>query len=276
MSFDLGALARACAVVPERTADPARARALVFERGAAVLGGLGTAEANAEELAALVLGPRLVAAGHPIEVTDGGGVDRRLTADAARRMLPLHTDGFSYGAQAPDVFFLLCSVPSPGDGGSFLVDQQRLLVELDRSAEGRELAAFVTGHAVDQSAPGGLPAVGPIALPLPGGLSAVRRSLDVRPRDDDPDPARVDRLLTLWQGILDAVGALAERFELGAGEALAIDNTRMAHGRDGYTTPGRLLWRCWAWTERAGGVPEGELWSDTRMVPHPDTLPAAD
>jgi hypothetical protein len=273
VSLELGSLAEACEVVPERTEDPARAREVVFDRGAVVLSGLGTSEATAEALAAVVLGPRLVASGHPIEVTDGGGVDRRLTADAARRMLPLHTDGFSFGAQAPDVFFLLCSVPSDHDGGSFLVDQQRLLIELGRSAEGRELAEFVTGHDVDQSAPGGFPAVGPIALPLPSGISAVRRSLDVRPRDDDPDPARVDRLLTLWQGVLDAVGALAVRFHLGAGEALAIDNTRMAHGRDGYTTPGRLLWRCWAWTDRAGGVPDGELWSDTRMVPHPDSLP---
>jgi hypothetical protein len=119
---------------------------------------------------------------------------------------------------------------------------------------------------VDQSEPGGVPALGPLALPLPSGRSAVRRSLDVRPADDDPDPACTARLLTLWQGILDTVGALAPRFGLRPGEALAIDNTRLAHGRDAYTTPGRSLWRCWAWTDAAGGVPEGELWSDTRMV----------
>jgi hypothetical protein len=267
MAIDVAALAEAAAVIPSRTADPLEAARLLDQDGASVLIDAGVTEEVAGGLAALVLGPRLVAAGHPIEVTDGGGKDRRQTTDAARRMLPLHTDGFGYGPQAPDVFFLLCTTPSDGDGGSFLVDQAALLDLLAAGdAPGPELADFVRHHVVDQTEPGAVPALGPIALPLPNGRAAIRRSIDVRPSDDDPDPARTARFLTLWQGLLDTVGALAPRFFLGRGEAIAIDNTRVAHGRDAYTTSGRLLWRCWAWTERAGGCPEGELWSDTRML----------
>jgi hypothetical protein len=266
MTIDVIALAARCGVSPAQTTDAATARSLLDRDGAAVISGLGADEATAATIAELFLGDRLVAAGRPIEVSDGGGMDRRLTPDAARRMLPLHTDGFAYGAQAPDVFFLLCATPSQGDGLSFLVDQQELLVALEESPEGAELANFARTHVVDQSEPGGIPALGPLALPLPSGKSAVRRSLDVRPADDDPDPAYAARLLTLWSGLLDAVGALAPRFPLGRGQALAIDNTRLAHGRDAYTTPGRLLWRCWAWTDQAGGIPAGQLWSDTRMV----------
>jgi Taurine catabolism dioxygenase TauD, TfdA family len=266
MAIDIEYLAARCAVVPQRSADPAEVRALLEHDGAAILTGLDTGVDSAGHLAALVLGDRLRASGHPIEVTDGGGKDRRLTADAARRMLPLHTDGFAYGAQAPDVFFLLCATPSVDDGLSFLIDQKELLDALAETPTGAELADFARNHVVDQSEPGGVPTLGPLALPLLSGTSTVRRSPFVRPTDDDPDPARTARLLTLWQGILDAVGALAQRFPVGAGDAVAIDNTRLAHGRDAYTTAGRLLWRCWAWTDRAGGFPEGELWSDTRMV----------
>ena len=266
MSLDLAALAARCSVVPRRVSDPEAARELLFTRGAAVLTGLGTDEPAAATVAAGLLGDRLVAAGHPIEVTDGGGLDRRRFADAARRMLPLHTDGFGYGAAAPDVFFLLCATPSADDGLSFLVDQAALLDALADTPAERELAQFLLSHPVDQTEPGAVPALGPVALPLPSGARAIRRSVDVRPADDDPDPARTARLLSLWQGLLDGVGALAARFAVGAGEALAIDNTRVAHGRDAYTDPGRLLWRCWAWTDRAGGQPAGELWSDTRMI----------
>jgi len=264
--IDVVSLASSCSVVPERHDDPAVVRELLDRDGASILTGFDTSFEAASGLAELVLSDRFVASGHPIEVTDGGGKDRRLSADAARRMLPLHTDGFAYGALAPDVFFLLCETPAALDGMSFLIDQHRLIEELGATAEGAPLATFVREHAVDQSEFGGVPAVGPIALPLPSGCSAVRRSPDVRPCDDDPDPATTARMLTMWQGILDTVGALAARFMLGAGEAIAIDNTRVAHGRDAYTTAGRMMWRCWAWTDRAGGVPEGELWSDTRMV----------
>ena len=267
MPIDLLALASVSGVVPPRTSDPAEVAELLDRHGAVVWTGAGTGEADAEEVARRTLGDRLVAAARPIAVTDGGGKDRRLTEDAARRMLPLHTDGFAYGASAPDVFFLLCTTPSAGDGMSFLVDQLALLDALaDAEAPGPELVDFVRHHVVDQTEPGASPALGPIALPLPSGKAAVRRSITVRPADDDPDPARTARLLTLWQGLLDAVAALVPRFRLEAGDAIAIDNTRVGHGRDAYTADDRLLWRCWAWTDQAGGVPEGELWSDTRML----------
>jgi alpha-ketoglutarate-dependent taurine dioxygenase len=267
MTIDVVALAALCGVTPLRTSDPAAVPALVDAHGAALLTGAGTTEADASALARRTYGERLVAAARPIPVTDGGGRDRRLDEDAARRMLPLHTDGFAYGASAPDLFFLLCTTASANDGRSFLVDQVALLDALaTAAAPGSELAHFVRTHVVDQTEPGAQPALGPIALPLPSGRAAVRRSITVRPSDDDPDPARTSRLLTLWQGLLDTIGALVPRFGLQAGDAIAIDNTRLAHGRDAYTSDDRLLWRCWAWTDRAGGVPDGELWSDTRML----------
>ena len=265
--IDLISLSAVAGVVPPRTDDPASVLALLDRVGAVVLMGAGTDESAAAGIARRTLGDRLVAAARPIAVTDGGGRDRRLTEDAARRMLPLHTDGFAYGASAPDVFFLVCTTPSAGDGMSFLVDQLALLDALAAcDAPGPGLVDFVRHHVVDQTEPGAHPALGPIALPLPNGRAAVRRSIAVRPADDDPDPARTARLLTLWQGLLDAVAALVPRFRLEAGDAIAIDNTRVAHGRDAYTADDRLLWRCWAWTDRAGGVPDGELWSDTRML----------
>jgi len=265
--IDLISLSAVAGVVPPHTDDPASVAALLDRVGAVVLMGAGTDESAAAGIARRTLGDRLVAAARPIAVTDGGGRDRRLTEDAARRMLPLHTDGFAYGASAPDVFFLVCTTPSAGDGMSFLVDQLALLDALAAcDAPGPELVDFVRHHVVDQTEPGAHPALGPIALPLPNGRAAVRRSIAVRPADDDPDPARTARLLTLWQGLLDAVAALVPRFRLEAGDAIVIDNTRVAHGRDAYTADDRLLWRCWAWTDRAGGVPDGELWSDTRML----------
>jgi len=265
--IDLISLSAVAGVVPPRTDDPASVLALLDRVGAVVLMGAGTDESAAAGIARRTLGDRLVAAARPIALTDGGGRDRRLTEDAARRMLPLHTDGFAYGASAPDVFFLVCTTPSAGDGMSFLVDQLALLDALAAcDAPGPELVDFVRHHVVDQTEPGAHPALGPIALPLPNGRAAVRRSIAVRPADDDPDPARTARLLTLWQGLLDAVAALVPRFRLEAGDAIVIDNTRVAHGRDAYTADDRLLWRCWAWTDRAGGVPDGELWSDTRML----------
>lgn len=267
MVLDVVALAGVSGVVPPRTDDPALVAELLDRHGAVVLAGAGTGESDAGGIARRLLGDRLVAAAHPIPVTDGGGKDRRLTDDAARRMLPLHTDGFAYGANAPDVFVLLCATPSAGDGLSFLVDQVALLEALAAADEpGPELVGFVRTHVVDQTEPGAHAALGPIALPLPGGGAAVRRSITVRPADDDPDPARTARLLTLWQGLLDTIAALVPRFGLGAGDAIVVDNTRLAHGRDAYTDDARLLWRCWAWTRRAGGVPDGELWSDTRML----------
>lgn len=267
MTIDVVALAAICGVVPPATDDSTAVPGLVERHGAAVLIGAGTTEADATEIARRTYGDRLVAAARPIPVTDGGGKDRRLDEDAMRRMLPLHTDGFAYGASAPDVFFLVCTTASANDGLSFLVDQVALLDALAAGGEpGAELAHFVRNHVVDQTEPGAHPALGPIALPLPNGRAAVRRSITVRATDDDPDPARTSRLLTLWQGLLDSVGALVPRFGLQSGDAIAIDNTRVAHGRDAYTSDDRLLWRCWAWTDQAGGVPEGELWSDTRML----------
>ena len=243
--IDLISLSAVAGVVPPRTDDPASVLALLDRVGAVVLMGAGTDESAAAGIARRTLGDRLVAAARPIAVTDGGGRDRRLTEDAARRMLPLHTDGFAYGASAPDVFFLVCTTPSAGDGMSFLVDQLALLDALAAcDAPGPELVDFVRHHVVDQTEPGAHPALGPIALPLPNGRAAVRRSIAVRPADDDPDPARTARLLTLWQGLLDAVAALVPRFRLEAGDAIVIDNTRVAHGRDAYTADDRLLWRC--------------------------------
>ena len=44
------------------------------------------------------------------------------------------------------------------------------------------------------------------------------------------------------------------------GEALLINNYRVLHGREGYTSrgrDGRKVWRVWCWTDRSLGLPEG-------------------
>ena len=99
-SADVGGL------VPERTADPAEAAALVARDGAAILTGRATDEDGARQVARDVLGDRLVVLADPAAVREGGEKDR--SEIGADDLMPLHVDGFAYGDRHLDAMFLLC------------------------------------------------------------------------------------------------------------------------------------------------------------------------
>jgi hypothetical protein len=123
-------------VVPRRAGTPAKARAEVAVRGAAILSGLADREA-AFTAGRAFLGTDLRRFGLQFEATkdkqeaeaaqvadqpaDERGRKRRFTA-TQERMVP-HNDGFGFGDFGPDYLFLWCGRPdAAGDGASFLVD----------------------------------------------------------------------------------------------------------------------------------------------------------
>ena len=89
-------------LVPTRTDDPAEAAWLMHEHGACILTGMASGQDAADALARLVLGDRVVAAPQAIAVREGGDQDRKVREEAANEVpLPMHTDGFTYGHDAP-------------------------------------------------------------------------------------------------------------------------------------------------------------------------------
>jgi alpha-ketoglutarate-dependent taurine dioxygenase len=254
-------------LVPTRTADPAEAARLVRTEGAAVLTGLPTGQASAAGLARLVLGDRVVAAPEPIAVREGGDKDRKV-----RVPLPMHTDGFTYGHDMPDIMILLCDVDSAVGGESVLVDDHAVLAALRAEppgSVGAELASFLTGTVLVLTSEGMVPRSGTMVRGTPSGRSLFWLGvLDgcMRPMPDDPDPdatlARFAQVTELFEQLRRG----ATRFRVGPGEAICVDNYRMSHSRDAYTDLDRLFWRVWAWTDDALGVPDGKLASDTRYA----------
>src|SRR5690349_9444663 len=118
-------------LVPTRTDDPAHAAHLMRTEGAAVLTGLPIGQATADGLARRVLGERVVAAPEPVAVREGGDKDRKVRdTDGHAVALPMHTDGFVYGHEAPDAMFLLCDVDSAVGGESVLIDDLAVLAAL--------------------------------------------------------------------------------------------------------------------------------------------------
>ncbi|CAJ1448843.1 unnamed protein product [Effrenium voratum] len=63
-------------------------------------------------------------------------------------------------------------------------------------------------------------------------------------------------MLAIYHEAIQKAADRAERVFLRPGDALVVDNYRMFHGRDPYTDPRRLLWRCWIWTTASRGLPE--------------------
>ena len=115
-------------LVPERTADPAEAAALVARNGAAILTGRATDEDGARQVARDVLGERLVVLADPAAVREGGEKDR--SEIGAGDLMPLHVDGFAYGDRHLDALFLLCVSRGTGGGASFLADGYAVLDHL--------------------------------------------------------------------------------------------------------------------------------------------------
>ena len=162
-------------IVPARTADPAEAARLMREQGACVLTGLGSGQVAADGLARLVLGDRVVAAPESIAVREGGDKDRKVRDEAAHEVpLPMHTDGFTYGHDAPDAMFLLCDVDSAIGGESVLIDDYAVLAALraePAGSAGARLADFVTGTVLDLTSPGMVERSGTMVAAHAGGAA---------------------------------------------------------------------------------------------------------
>ena len=260
-------------IVPVRTDDPAEAVRLMQRDGACILTGLPTGKATADGLARRVLGARVVAAPEPIAVREGGDKDRKVREEAAHEVpLPMHTDGFTYGHDAPDAMFLLCDHESAEGGESVLIDDLAVLAALRAApagSDGARLARFVTTTELDLTSPGMVPRTGTMVRSAPGGRTAfwLGALADcARPLAEDPDPAATRAAFEEVQALFEELRNRARRFRVAAGEAICADNYRVSHSRDAYRDLDRLFWRVWAWSDEAIGVPEGRLASDTRYA----------
>jgi alpha-ketoglutarate-dependent taurine dioxygenase len=260
-------------IVPARTDDPREAARLMGEVGACILTGLPTGRQSAAGLARHLLGSRVVAAPEPVEVREGGDKDPKIRDHAAHEVpLPMHVDGFTYGHDCPDVMILLCDRASPEGGESVLVDDLAVLDALADEPEGSpgaRLLAFMAGTELDLTSPGMVARQGTMLRTAPSGrrllwLGALRDC--VGPTADDPDPEATERRIDEVNDLFEGFRRRAPRFRLAAGEAVCVDNHRVSHSRDAYVDLDRLLWRIWAWTDQAFGVPEGRLASDVRYA----------
>jgi len=254
-SADVGGL------VPERTADPAEAAALVARDGAAILTGRATDEDGARQVARDVLGDRLVVLADPAAVREGGEKDR--SEIGADDLMPLHVDGFAYGDRHLDAMFLLCVSQGTGGGASFLADGYAVLDHLASSDP--ELHAFVHDVPVDLTETDMQPACSPIVLTGDSGRRAVRRHPFMAPAADSDDPDADRALIERWRDVVRRLTDTAPRFSLDPGDALCVDNYRVLHGRDPYAGE-RFLWRIWAWTTASNGVPDVPIHSDSRYA----------
>lgn len=250
-----------CSIVPIRSSDPHEVRVAVRRDGAAVLTGWGTTADDARAAALAVFGDDVLAVPDPARVFEGGEGDERPFGPS--EPLPLHTDGFAYGALACDHLLLVCVVDGATGGESVLVDGARLvdaLADVDP-----ELHSFATAVPVDQGEPGMHPFVCPLVSQRTNGRLVVRR-----PGWITADPASVDpegdaALLQRWADVTEAQRVAAQRFRLAPGDVVVVDNDRVLHSRDAYTGD-RLLWRVWIWTTDADGLPPGVLHSDSRYA----------
>jgi TfdA family taurine catabolism dioxygenase TauD len=264
-------------IVPQRVGTPAEARAVVAARGAAILPGCGDQEA-AFAAGRAVLGDECRRFGLQFEATkekqeaeaavvagqpaDERGRKRRFTA-TAERMVP-HNDGFGFGDFGPDYLFLWCGRPDAGrEGASFLVDGLRLLDLLAADPEYLDVARFAWETDIDQSEPNfPLAAYAPIARRLPGsGRIQVRHhpfQAPVPGQAPDIETAQ-EALIRRWSQAVTAARDSGPMFYAEAGDLICVDNYQLAHGRDGYSDPGRVMLSIWGWSSAAIAVPEGPL-----------------
>jgi alpha-ketoglutarate-dependent taurine dioxygenase len=156
-------------LIPQRTADPAEAFALMRACGAAILTGAGDSQDDARAVAHRVLAGRAPVVPDPAPIKEGGGNRDRsyVTAQLPDSFtVPFqcgHTDGFAYGDKYPDYIFLLCVRAAAAGGESFLVDTYRLLDGLAASADPAdiELATFLQTVPIEQTEPGFRPSLAP-------------------------------------------------------------------------------------------------------------------
>lgn len=255
-------------VVPQRTADLDAALDLYRTDGAVILPGAGADPGVLTHLLRTLFGDAVRSIGESVEVRAAGGRDRPdLDAEGHLLTTPLHTDGFALADGAPDALALGCVHAAVDGGASFLADLDLVLAQLARGdEEQRALAEFLVTVDVDQTESGKVRAVGPIGLVLDDTRTAWRCSAFLAPTPQDPTPVRTAEMLRRWQQLLVDLEPTLTRFDLFDGDALVADNTRVAHGRDPYGDTNRLLWRLWAWTDRAVLPDTAYAGSDTSRV----------
>lgn len=254
-------------VVPERTADPSAARALLERDGAVILTDCGRDAAAGEAIPALVFAESVLPVPPAAKVNEPGESDDGPTGRTSQRGSNCHSVGYAYGWQYPDYFLLLCDVPSEVGGESFLVDGYAMLDEMAADDEMSWLARAVRTTSIDQTEDGMRPLVGPLVSKSPTGreMLVMANAVDQRPVDDSKDPAADARMIETWRSTVNDATDHVERFALKASEALIIDNYRLFHGTEPYEAEDRQLWRVWIWTDAAAfGMPEGVLHSDSR------------
>lgn len=256
----------ALSIVPERTADVARAAELLRRDGAVVVADRAVDEAALAALLRDLLGDAVTNVGAAVPVRAAGGKDRPdLDADGHTVRTPLHTDGFALADAAPDVLALgVERAARCGGGASYVIDARALHSHLALTDPG--FARWLVEARIDQTEPGKVPALGPIGVVDPdGGPTRWRCSYCLAVPDDDPDPAATQAGLDRWWALLAELGEHAIRFHLVDGDVLVADNLWAFHGRDPYEDTDRLLWRIWAWTEGALEQSAYAL-SDTSLV----------
>jgi alpha-ketoglutarate-dependent taurine dioxygenase len=266
----------AAGVEPVRVDDARSAFSLLRERGSVILRTNGTSREDARALACAMLGTLAPVVPDPAPIKEGGGnADRAYEmpgggGETVVKFQSGHTDGFAYGDRLPDFIVLLCVRPADAGGESLAVDTYRLLDTLAQSERPEDAAfyAFLTATPIEQTEPGFQSSLAPIVMTTPHGRRLVRWTPVQRPNPALPARAQEQHQLWIerWKALTHAASLRAPRFTLRAGDALCLDNYRMLHGRTGFDDVERSLWRVWAWTREALGVPDGMLFSDSRFA----------
>jgi hypothetical protein len=264
-------------VEPQRTDNPQKAFELVRTRGAAILTGAGQSRDDARGVAERVLSSLSPVIPDPAPIKEGGGNKDQFYQMSGAELSSTritfqtgHTDGFAYGDLLPDFIFLLCLRPASSGGESLSVDTYRILDALAASSDpdDDELLAFLTNEPIEQTEPGFQSSLAPIVVLTSSGRRMVRLTAVQRPDPNLPvaEQEKQKEFIARWAALTHASSVSGPKFVLQPGEALCLDNYRMLHGRTGFDDLERTLWRIWAWSREAIGVPDGMLFSDSRFA----------
>ena len=187
-------------------------------------------------------------------VVDGEAVLRRLRADAATAPLI----GLAHTA-AVDLTERL-------EAGGITTGREAFGPVFRRTADGtlwwrRQLQSSAYEQGIEQPSDGAPATIKSGAVPQP------YQSLWAPPANASAEAAegraRVEEMLRAVDAAIQAEARDAARFLLRRGEALLVDNYRILHGREGYTSTRaeRRTWRVWCWTDRSSGPAGAEVGS---------------
>ncbi|CAK9068279.1 TauD domain-containing protein, partial [Durusdinium trenchii] len=280
------------------SADPARVRELLLKDGVAVLHCAGDAAGEAADLPKRVLGDAWAAGLAPTEIRmkvdpdtqlvqavtfgqqrKGGKHDQFGPTESNKSKTtnqvidPLHVDGTkAFGYSAPDFILLFCAVPCPTGGANFVVDGEAVLQSMREHPDHAWVADAVFSRPVRQlyfsvTATGKGVWEGPLAIRHESGrlqwqCPNVFDACEPRvvPLESSDDRERDQAMIDIFAEHMRAAQASAARFKLDAGDCLVVDNYRMSHGREPFTSLDRTLWRMWTWSTRSsGGIPADVL-----------------